>query len=85
MATTEDSAGGSARKPDPVHLSICLPRQNYDATLAVRPYVGGPPLVAVDVAMGAAHVASVALSEDAALDMALRLVAAVMRRREAGA
>jgi hypothetical protein len=71
----------TAGRPEPVPFSLTLQRQSYEGTIAVRPYVGGPPLVAVDVAIGASHVASIALGEEAAIDLAVRLIAAVVRRR----
>ena len=81
MDIQDPSAGNSADKPGPIPFSISWPDQALEGTIAMSPYVGDPHVVAIEVHLTGKPLGIAALTEDDALDLALRLVGTIMNRR----
>ena len=81
MDMQDPSAGNSADKPGPIPFSISWPDQALEGTIAMSPDLGNPDGVTLEVHLAGKPSGSAALTEDDALDLALRLVGTIMNRR----
>jgi hypothetical protein len=73
--------GNSPGNPGPIPFSMSSPDQVLEGTIAISPYVGNPDGVALEVHLAGKCLGSAALTEEGALDLALRLVGTIMNRR----
>ena len=73
--------GNSPGNPGPIPFSMSSPDQVLEGTIAIRPYLGNPDVVALEVHLAGKRLGSAALTEEGALDLALRLVGTIMNRR----
>ena len=76
-------AGSSPGKAGPIPFSMSSPHQVLEGTLAITHHVGDPHVVSIELHLGGIRLGSAALTEDGALDLALRLVGTIMNRRRA--
>ena len=76
------SPGSSAGTPGPITFSLSLPRLALEGTIAIAPGVGDPPVVVIELQLAGIRLGSATLTEQGALDLALRLVGTVMKRRK---
>jgi len=84
MDINHPSAGSSPGKLEPIPFSLTLPLyQTMDGTIAISPCVGDPHVVAIELQLAGIRIGSAALTEESALDLALRLVGTVMKGRRA--
>jgi hypothetical protein len=84
MDINHPSARSSPGKPGPIPFSLTLPHhQTLEGTIAISPYVGDPHIVAIELQLAGIRPGSAALTDESALDLALRLVGTVMKRRKA--
>ena len=83
MDINDSSAGSSAASSGPIPFSLTLPRQALEGTIAISPYVDDPHIVAIELELAGLRVGSAILTEESALDLALRLVGTVMNQRRA--
>jgi hypothetical protein len=84
MDINHPSAGSSPGKLEPIPFSLTLPLyKTMDGTIAISPCVGDPHVVAIELQLAGIRIGSAALTEESALDLALRLVGTVMKRRRA--
>jgi hypothetical protein len=81
MDMNHPRAENSAGKPGPITFSLTLPRQALEGTIAISPDIGDHHLVAIELQLAGICLGSAALTEESALDLALRLLGAVMNRR----
>ena len=81
MDINHPGAGSLAGKPGPIPFSLTLPRQALEGTIAISPYVDDPHVVAIELQLAGIRLGSATLTEESALDLALRLVGTVMSRR----
>ena len=81
MDLNHPRAENAAGKPGPITFSLTLPRQALEGTIAISPDIGDPHLVALELQLAGIRLGSATLTEEDALDLALRLVGAVMNRR----
>jgi hypothetical protein len=73
--------GDSPGNPGPIPFSMSSPDQVLKGTIAISPYLGNPDVVALEVHLAGKRLGSAALTEEGALDLALRLVGTIMNRR----
>jgi hypothetical protein len=83
MDMNHPRAGSSAGKPGPITFSLTLPCQALEGTITIGPDIGDSHLVAFELQLAGIPLGSATLTEESALDLALRLVGAVMSRRRA--
>ena len=83
MDMQDPSAGNSPGKPGPIPFSISWRDQALEATIAMSPDLGNPDVVTLEVHLAGKRLGSAALTEEGALDLALRLVGTIMNRRRA--
>ena len=83
MDLNHPRAENAAGKPGPITFSLILRRQALEGTIAISPDIGDPHLVAIELQLAGICLGSATLNEESALDLALRLVGAVMHRRTA--
>jgi hypothetical protein len=84
MDINHRSAGSSPGNPEPIPFSLTLPLyETMEGTLAISPCVGDPHVVAIELQLAGIRIGSAGLTEESALDLALRLVGTVMKRRRA--
>jgi len=82
MAVSHPNAGLPG-KPEPIPFSLILAHQALQGTIVIRRHASDPHNVAVEFQLGGIPLGSAALTEEGALDLALRLVGTVMHRRRA--
>jgi hypothetical protein len=75
--------GNLRGEPAPIPFFIAWPDHVLDGTIAIGPSVGNSPFVELEVHLAGKHLGSAALTEESALDLALRLVGTIMDRRKA--
>jgi hypothetical protein len=80
MDMDHPSAGSSA---GPITFSLGLPRLALEGTIAISPSVGDSAVVAIELQLAGIPLGTATLTEQGALDLALRLVGTVMTRRKA--
>jgi hypothetical protein len=83
MDMQDPSAGNSPGKPGPIPFSMNWPDQALEGTIAIRPCVGNQHVIALELHLAGKRLGSAALTEEGALDLALRLVGTIMNRRRA--
>jgi hypothetical protein len=81
--TNHPNAGSSSCKPGPIPFSMSLPHQALEGTIEIGSYVGDQQVVVIELQLAGIRLGSAALTEEGALDLALRLVGTVMNRRRA--
>jgi hypothetical protein len=81
MAINHPDIGRPPGKPEPIPFSLTLPHQALEGSIAIRPHLTDPHLVAVELQLAGIGLGSAALTEEGALDLALRLVGVVMNQR----
>jgi hypothetical protein len=74
----------AANPPAGVPFSLTLPHQDLDGSVAISTHVSGPATIVIEFQLAGVRVGSATLTEEGALDLALRLVGTVMGRRKAG-
>ena len=79
MAINHPNTGRPPGKPEPIPFSLTLPHQALEGRLMVRSELSDG--VAVELHLAGMRIGSAALTEEGALDLALRLVGTVMNRR----
>jgi hypothetical protein len=79
----DTSAGNSPGKPGPIPFSMSWPDQALEGTIAIGSCVGKPQVIALELNLAGKRLGSAALTEEGALDLALRLVGTIMNRRRA--
>lgn len=77
------SVGNLPGGPGPIPFSASWPDQVLEGTLAINPCVGNAHLVTLDLYLHGRRLGSASLTEESALDLALRLVGTIMDRRRA--
>jgi hypothetical protein len=83
MDIQDPSAGNSPGKPGPIPFSMSWPDPALEGTIAISPYIGNAHVVALELHLAGKRLGSAALTEEGALDLALRLVGTIMNRRRA--
>ena len=84
MEINHPRAGSSPGSPGPIPFALILPHHHtLEGTIAISPYVGDPHVVAIELQLAGIRLGSAALTEESALDLALRLIGTVMKRRRA--
>jgi hypothetical protein len=81
MEVKHPSTGEPSGEPAPIPFSLNSPDQVPEGTISVTPHVGNPHMVALEVHLAGERLASAALTEESALDLALRLIGTIMNRR----
>jgi hypothetical protein len=84
MTTNHNHAASPSSKIEGIPFSLTLPPQALDGTIMISPQVDDPATFVIEFQHAGVRLGSAALTEDGALDLALRLVGAVMQRRRAG-
>jgi hypothetical protein len=83
MDVKHPSVGEPPGEPAPIPFSLNSPDYVLDGTILVIPHVGNPHMVALEVQLAGKRLGNAALTEDGALDLALRLLGTIMNRRRA--
>ena len=83
MNMQDPRAGNSPGKPGPIPFSMSWPDQALEGTIAIGPSVGNQHVIALELHLAGKRLGSAALTEEGALDLALRLVGTIMNRRRA--
>ena len=81
MTMNQPHAGSRPTKPDGIPFSLALPDNAVNGTIVICPHVSDPATVAIELQLGGVRLGSAALTEEGALDLALRLLGTVMNRR----
>jgi hypothetical protein len=82
MDVKHPSTGEPSGEPGPIPFSMRLPHQVLEGALAISHDVGDPDVVTLDVHLSGKRLASAALTEESALNLALRLIGTIMNRRK---
>ena len=83
MDVKHPSTGEPSGQPGPIPFSMRLPHQVLEGAIAISHDVGDHDVVALDVHLSGKRLASATLTEESALDLALRLIGTIMNRRRA--
>jgi hypothetical protein len=83
MEVKHPCTGEQPGEPAPIAFSLNSPDHVLEGTISVTLQVGDPDLVALEVHLAGKRLGSAALTEDGALDLALRLIGTIMSRRRA--
>jgi hypothetical protein len=67
--------------PEPIPFSLTWRRQPVDGTVAIQPQISAPDVVVIDLELAGQSLSRATLTQEGALDLALRLIEAVMKRR----
>ena len=82
MAINHPNAGRPRGKPEPIRFSLTLPRQALEGSIMVLSELSDAYGVAVELQLAGMRLGSAALTEEGALDLALRLVGTMNWRRQ---
>ena len=83
LTMNQPDAGSRPSKPDGIPFSLALPHHALNGTIVICPHISNPGTVAIELQLAGTSLASAALTEEGALDLALRLLGTVMDRRRA--
>jgi hypothetical protein len=83
MDLKHPSAGNSPGKPGAIPFSMSWADQVLEGAIAISPCAGNPHVLELEFQLAGRRLGSATLTEESALDLALRLVATIMDRRRA--
>lgn len=72
-------------KPGPIPFSATPPNHGLEGTISISPCVGNGHVVALEFHFAGKCLGTAALTEDSALDLALRVVGTIINRRRRAA
>jgi hypothetical protein len=83
MKFEHPSMGQPPGQPGSIPFSMSSPHEVLEGTVAISPGLDNPDVVALEVHLAGKRLGSAALTEEDALDLALRLVGTITNRRKA--
>jgi hypothetical protein len=84
MTMNSTNAASPPRKIEGIPFSLTVPPQALDGTIVISPQVSDPATFVIEFQRAGVCLGSATLTEEGALDLALRIVGTVMQRRRAG-
>jgi hypothetical protein len=77
------NAASPPGKAEGIPFSLTLPPQAWDGTIVISPQVSDPATFVVEFQHAGVRLGIAALTEEGALDLALRIVGTIKQRRKA--